>query len=125
MSFTVAEISRHVQGTVHGDNQFNVEQLKSLATAGAKDISFVNAEKYLAQAQQCNAGVLIIKKEWLAQFESDFILIVVGSPNWLFLLPMLKLATIASFIPIALLIHKQRLGIPPISNRMCLYFLKS
>ncbi len=80
MSFTVAEISRHVQGTVHGDSQFNVEQLKSLTAANAKDISFVNADKYLAQAHQSNAGVLIVKKEWVAQFASEFILIVVDSP---------------------------------------------
>ncbi len=80
MSFSIAELHRHVQGTVHGDCQFMVQQLKSLESAGQQDISFVNGEKYLPQALASNAGVLLAPTALVAQLQSKCIVIEVASP---------------------------------------------
>lgn len=80
MSFTVAELNRHVQGTVHGDSQFIVRQLKSLEKAMPDDISFVNGEKYLAVAQASNAGVLIVPTTLVEKLQGQCIVIEVASP---------------------------------------------
>ncbi|KAF7276566.1 hypothetical protein GWI33_010076, partial [Rhynchophorus ferrugineus] len=76
----LADISRHVQGIVHGDSLFRVEKLQSLENASSTDISFVNGEKYLTQAQSSKAGVLIVPKELVDQLKSQCMLIEVVSP---------------------------------------------
>lgn len=84
MSFTLAQIARHVQGIVHGDDVFTVQQLKSLSQAGKQDIAFVNGEKYLAQARQSQAGVLIVPSDLVAAFKDQCHLIEVASPYFAF-----------------------------------------
>ncbi len=80
MSFNLVDISRHVQGIVHGDSVFKVEKLQSLENATASDISFVNGEKYLAQAKASNAGVLIVPENLVDQLKAQCFLIEVQSP---------------------------------------------
>nr|WP_227515657.1 UDP-3-O-(3-hydroxymyristoyl)glucosamine N-acyltransferase [Acinetobacter qingfengensis] len=80
MSFNLADICRHVQGTVHGDTEFIVEQLKSLEQAGVQDISFVNGEKYLDQAKASRAGVLIVSSDLVDQLKDQCIVLEVKSP---------------------------------------------
>lgn len=70
----------HIQGTVYGDVQYKVEQLRSLEMASHKDISFVNGEKYLEQALASKAGVLIVPSELVDKLKDQFILIEVNSP---------------------------------------------
>jgi UDP-3-O-[3-hydroxymyristoyl] glucosamine N-acyltransferase len=80
VNLSVAEISRHVQGIVHGDSHFIVDHLKSLENAGVTDISFVNGDKYLAQALASKAGVLIVPQALVEQLIPHYIVIEVTSP---------------------------------------------
>lgn len=80
MSFSVANIARHVHGIVHGADDFLVEKLKSLENAGEKDIAFVNGEKYLQQAKLSHAGVLIVSSSLVEQLKHQAILLEVESP---------------------------------------------
>lgn len=80
MSYSLEQLSRHVQGTVHGDSQFQIQHLKSLTQAGADDIAFVNGEKYLTQAKQSQAGALIVPADMVTALVDQFHLILVDSP---------------------------------------------
>lgn len=80
MSYSLNDIMRHIQGTVYGDVQFQVEQLKSLEQATAQDIAFVNGEKYLAQAKASKAGVLIVPSILVDQLKSQCIVVETDSP---------------------------------------------
>lgn len=80
MSYSLEQLSRHVQGIVHGDSQFQIQQLKSLTQASSDDIAFVNGEKYLPQARQSQAGALIVSADLVADLADQFQLIVVDSP---------------------------------------------
>ena len=80
MSYSLEQLSRHVQGTVHGDSQFHVSKLRSLAQATAQDIAFINGEKYLEQARQSKAGALIVSKDLMSLLQDQCHLVVVDSP---------------------------------------------
>ena len=80
MSYSLAEINRHIQGTVYGDVRCEVKQLRSLENATSEDISFVNGAKYLAQAKASRAGVLIVSSDLVAELKDQFTLIEVPSP---------------------------------------------
>lgn len=71
---------RHIQGTVYGDVQYEVEQLKSLEQATIKDISFVNGAKYLEQALASKAGVLIVSPDLVDQLKDQCVVIETASP---------------------------------------------
>lgn len=80
MHYSVTDLARHVQATVHGDSQFLIKTLASLESATSQDISFVNGEKYLAEAKASQASVLIVPSELVDALKSDFILLEVKSP---------------------------------------------
>ena len=80
MSYSLEQLSRHVQGNVHGDSQFHVSKLRSLAQATPHDIAFVNGEKYLEQARQSKAGALIVSKDLMSLLQDQCHLVVVDSP---------------------------------------------
>lgn len=80
MSYNLTEINRHIQGTVYGDVQYKIEQLRSLEKATAQDISFVNGAKYLEQAKASKAGVLIVSADLVEALKNQCILVVVASP---------------------------------------------
>jgi UDP-3-O-[3-hydroxymyristoyl] glucosamine N-acyltransferase len=119
VSFSVSELSRHVQGTVHGDAQFRVEHLKSLEQATGQDISYVNGIKYLPQALSSKAGVLIAPAELVEQLRTQCQVIEVASPYLAFAIlshvfaaaPQLRgIAATAQIHPSAVLGHNVVIG---------------
>lgn len=86
MSFSLAEIAQHIQGTVYGDSDKIIQRLCSLEQAQENDISFVNGAKYLSQAQNSRAGVLIVPSELVESLKPQCSLIEVASPYLAFAL---------------------------------------
>lgn len=78
--FHLDELAQLVQGEPIGQSKLPLHGLASLAHAGPHQISFVNSEKYLAEAQLSTAGALIVTqpmRELLPQHQN---FIVVANP---------------------------------------------
>lgn len=78
--FHLDELAQLVQGEPIGQTKLPLSGLASLAHAGLHQISFVNTEKYLAEAQLSQAGALIVTaqmRELLPQHQN---FIVVANP---------------------------------------------
>lgn len=78
--FHLDELAQLVQGEPIGQTKLPLYGLASLAQAGPHQISFVNAEKHLADAQRSQAGALIVTaqlRELLPQHQN---FIVVANP---------------------------------------------
>ena len=59
-SYRLEEIAHLVQGEFLGEKDFEIFNLASLEQAQSQHISFVNGDKYLAQAESSLAGVYIV-----------------------------------------------------------------
>lgn len=65
MSYTLAEIAKKVDATVHGDPQCQIQSLATLANAGTQQIAFFSNVKYRQQLAQTKASAVIISPECL------------------------------------------------------------
>lgn len=78
--YRLDELALLVQGKFIGQADFLVRGLTSLQSAQFHHISFVNAEKYLDEAQASAAGVLIIRPEYQSKLTEHQNFIVVDQP---------------------------------------------
>ncbi|WP_034582490.1 UDP-3-O-(3-hydroxymyristoyl)glucosamine N-acyltransferase [Acinetobacter sp. HR7] len=78
--FQLADLARLVQGECVGQTDLQLRGLASLEHATFQDLAFVNADKYLEQAQNSQAGALIVTAELKAQLSSHQNFIVVANP---------------------------------------------
>lgn len=80
--YRLAELAKHIQADVVGDAEKQVVGLASLQYASTQHLSFVNGEKYLADALQTQAGALIVTPALLpmlqAELQADYL--VVNNP---------------------------------------------
>jgi len=60
VSWTLAELARRVDGEVIGNPAREIERLQPLDAAGARDLSFLTAAKYVAAARVSAAGALLV-----------------------------------------------------------------
>lgn len=63
MAWTLAEIAKHVDGIVHGDETFQVESFATLENASNKQISFLANLKYKKHLATTAAGAVIVNTE--------------------------------------------------------------
>ena len=56
----LADLARLVQGECIGQTDLRLSALASLEQATSHDLAFVNADKYVEQANQSQAGALIV-----------------------------------------------------------------
>lgn len=78
--FHLDELAQLVQGEPMGQSKLPLNGLASLAHAGPHQISFVNSEKYLAEAQLSKAGALIVTEPVLKLLPQHQNFIVVANP---------------------------------------------
>lgn len=81
-NFSLQQLAHFVQGELicFGDDQITIHALKSLTTAQADHISFVNQAKYLAEAKLSKAGVLLVSASMVDELKQQCHLIVVPDP---------------------------------------------
>lgn len=79
-NFSLEYLAQVVQGKCLGQPDFLLQGLASLEHATPAHIAFVNAEKYLQQAQNSQAGALIVTAELQAQLSVQHNFIVVDNP---------------------------------------------
>jgi UDP-3-O-[3-hydroxymyristoyl] glucosamine N-acyltransferase len=60
VSWTLAELARRVDGEVIGDPAREVDRVRPLEAAGARDLSFLSSAKYVAAARASGAGALVV-----------------------------------------------------------------
>ena len=78
--FHLDELAQLVQGEPVGQSKLKLDGLASLTQAKSHQISFVNAEKYLLEAQSSQAGALIVTAEMREQLPQHQNFIVVQNP---------------------------------------------
>ncbi|WP_109441129.1 UDP-3-O-(3-hydroxymyristoyl)glucosamine N-acyltransferase [Acinetobacter haemolyticus] len=79
-SYRLEEIAHLVQGEFFGEKDFEILNLASLEQAQSQHISFVNGDKYLAQAESSLAGAYIVTPTLKAQLKNKKNFIVVANP---------------------------------------------
>lgn len=62
-AWTLAEIAKHIDGVVHGDESFQVDSFATLEHASAHQISFLANLKYKKFLAKTAAGAVIVKAE--------------------------------------------------------------
>jgi UDP-3-O-[3-hydroxymyristoyl] glucosamine N-acyltransferase len=67
MSFTLAQIANHVEGSVVGDSSYVIEKLGTLEHADAQALSFLANPKYQGQLATTQAGAVLIRDKALSQ----------------------------------------------------------
>ena len=80
MKKTVKELAQFLGGTVIGDENREISDVKGLAEAGSDDISFA-VEPYTEYLPQVHAGAVITEKEYPA---GDNTLVLVENPRLAF-----------------------------------------
>jgi UDP-3-O-[3-hydroxymyristoyl] glucosamine N-acyltransferase len=78
--FHLDHLAQLVQGEPIGQSHYAVDGLASLSQAQSNHISFVNGEKYLAEAQTSQAGILIVTQDLKSQLLNHQNFIVVAQP---------------------------------------------
>ena len=78
--FCLEDLARLVQGEFVGQSDLQLEGLASLDLAQARHLAFVNADKYLDQAQASKAGALIVTASLKNQLSNHHNFIVVANP---------------------------------------------
>ncbi|RKG34104.1 UDP-3-O-(3-hydroxymyristoyl)glucosamine N-acyltransferase [Acinetobacter tianfuensis] len=78
--FSLEQLASFVQGKAVGQTEMQLDGLASLTQADAHKLAFVNADKYLDQANQSKAGALIVTEELRAHITSQQNFIVVENP---------------------------------------------
>ena len=78
--FCLENLARLVQGEFVGQSDLQLEGLASLDLAQARHLAFVNADKYLDQAQASKAGALIVTASLKNQLSNHHNFIVVANP---------------------------------------------
>lgn len=76
----LADLARLVQGECIGQTDLRLSALASLEQATSQDLAFVNADKYVEQANRSQAGALIVTAELKQQIISHQNFIVVANP---------------------------------------------
>src|SRR5690606_22213467 len=76
----LADLARLVQGECVGQADLRLSALASLEHATSQDLAFVNADKYVEQANQSQAAALIVTAELKQQITSHQNFIVVANP---------------------------------------------
>ena len=76
----LADLARLVQGECIGQTDLRLSALASLEHATSQDLAFVNADKYVEQANQSQAAALIVTAELKQQITSHQNFIVVANP---------------------------------------------
>lgn len=66
MSYTLKQLAEEIGAQVHGDDQFEIDSLATLITAGPKQIGFLANKKYSDQLAQTKAGAVIISPQSLS-----------------------------------------------------------
>lgn len=79
-SYRLEEIAHLVKGEYFGAQDFQISGLASLEQAQENQISFVNGEKYLAQAEASHAGAYIVTAPLKSLLTSKQNFIVVDNP---------------------------------------------
>lgn len=70
----LADLARLVQGECIGQEDLRLSALASLEQATSHDLAFVNADKYVEQANQSQAGALIVTAEFFAEISCFVVL---------------------------------------------------
>lgn len=78
--YRLEELAHLVKGEFFGEKDFQISNLASLELAQNQHISFVNGEKYLAQAEASHAGVYIVTETLKQQLPQKKNFIVVDNP---------------------------------------------
>lgn len=78
--YQLQQLAHLVQGELIGEPEFIVNGLSSLELANENNISFINGDKYLEQAQNSKAGVLIITSEFKDKLPHISNFIIVQNP---------------------------------------------
>ncbi|KAB0624749.1 UDP-3-O-(3-hydroxymyristoyl)glucosamine N-acyltransferase [Acinetobacter gandensis] len=78
--FSLEKLAGLVQGQCIGQADLQLSGMASLEQAKPHHLAFVNAEKYLAEANQSQAGALIVTAELQAQITTQQNFIVVANP---------------------------------------------
>ncbi|MDO4222755.1 MAG: UDP-3-O-(3-hydroxymyristoyl)glucosamine N-acyltransferase [Acinetobacter sp.] len=69
--YSLADLAPMIQAKIVGSASFQIEKLASLAQATPSQLSFVNGEKYVEQAQASQAGALIVTQALYEQLQSQ------------------------------------------------------
>jgi UDP-3-O-[3-hydroxymyristoyl] glucosamine N-acyltransferase len=104
---TVEQLASIVGGTVHGAGDLVVSAARTLAEAGAGDVTFLETERHLRQLKRCRASALVVPAALLPRLpafvaEKGPALGVIEAPD-----PLLAFVTIVQHL------HGQRPAHPP------------
>jgi UDP-3-O-[3-hydroxymyristoyl] glucosamine N-acyltransferase len=80
-TLTLGEIATAIGGTVQGDASVRISGIAPLDRAGASDLTFLSAKKYVAQLAECAAGAVLITPELAASKGACANRIVIGRPQ--------------------------------------------
>lgn len=103
----LADLARLVQGECVGQADLRLSALASLEHATSQDLAFVNADKYVEQANQSQAAALIVTAELKQQITSHQNFIVVANP----------------YLAFAILTHVFEKKIPSVVSKVLLKFI--
>jgi UDP-3-O-[3-hydroxymyristoyl] glucosamine N-acyltransferase len=70
-NYSLQEIAHAIGATVHGDTNYIISGINSLAEANAKQISFLDNPKYQPQLATTHAGAVILAAEHLSECPSN------------------------------------------------------
>ncbi|MEM7584631.1 MAG: UDP-3-O-(3-hydroxymyristoyl)glucosamine N-acyltransferase [Acidobacteriota bacterium] len=81
--FQLRELASAIGGEVIGDADFTVCGVRTLERASATDLSFVTRASYLAEAEACQAGALLVPAEVVTpDLSATRPLLVADDPSW-------------------------------------------
>ncbi|HEX4495895.1 MAG TPA: UDP-3-O-(3-hydroxymyristoyl)glucosamine N-acyltransferase [Thermoanaerobaculia bacterium] len=81
MAYRLAELAELIGGRVEGDPERAVEAIRSLDTAGPRDLSFLKDPRYRGQAAASAAGALLVGAS-LADAALGRDLLIADDPSW-------------------------------------------
>jgi len=76
MSYTLADIAKHIGATVHGDSNCEIKSLATLASATEQQIAFLSNVKYRQQLAETKASAVIISPDCLDDCPSNALVMV-------------------------------------------------
>jgi UDP-3-O-[3-hydroxymyristoyl] glucosamine N-acyltransferase len=64
VNINAEEIAKLTSGIIIGDNNKTINGLNSIKDAGCDDLTFLSDKKYLKYLKNCNAGIILINKDF-------------------------------------------------------------
>ena len=75
MSWTLAELAKHVGAEIRGDSKYLIDGVATLTAASASKISFLANSKYRKFLSQCQAGAVLVTEADMAAVEGNALVV--------------------------------------------------